>query len=113
MAVILLATAMPSALVAFQDKTDKAASPKPGDSKVNPKDGLRYRWIPPGVFTSGCSPGDKQCFKEELPNRRITLTRGFWLGETEVPQSAWEKVMPDKESPASSRIGFAGRGGYL
>ena len=24
--------------------------PKPGDSKVNPKDGLRYLWIPPGTL---------------------------------------------------------------
>jgi formylglycine-generating enzyme required for sulfatase activity len=104
MAVILLATAMPSGVVAFQDKASdkasKAASPKPGDSKVNPKDGLRYRWIPPGSYTSGCSQGDKQCFKEELPNRHITLTKGFWLGETEVPQSAWEKVVPEIENPS-------------
>src|ERR1017187_1549495 len=92
MAVILLTTAMPSGAVAFQDKANKAASPKPGDSKLNPKDGLRYRWIPAGNFTSGCSPGDTECYTDEYPTRKITLTRGFWLGETEVTQAAYKKI---------------------
>lgn len=60
---------------------------------MNPKDGLRYVWIPPGNFTDGCSPGDKECYEDESPPRKITLTRGFWLGQTEVTQAAYEKVM--------------------
>jgi formylglycine-generating enzyme required for sulfatase activity len=92
-ACILFAAAMPSRVGAGQ-----AASGKPGDSKVNPKDGLRYRWIPPGNFTSGCSPGDKDCYKDEYPNRKITLTRGFWLGQTEVTQAAYERVTGDNPS---------------
>ena len=67
-------------------------SPKAGDSKINPKDGLKYLWIPPGTYISGCSPGDNQCYEDEKPERKITLTKGFWLGETEVPQSAFEKI---------------------
>jgi hypothetical protein len=31
---------------------------KPGETKTNPKDGLKYDWIPPGSFMMGCSPGD-------------------------------------------------------
>ncbi len=97
-ACVLFAAAAPSGLVAFQDKTGKAASSKPGDVKVNPKDGLRYRWVPPGTFMSGCSKGDDDCFADEYPPRKITLTRGFWLGETEVPQSAYEKILGDNPS---------------
>ena len=46
-----------------------------------------------GNFTDGCSPGDKECYEDESPPRKITLTRGFWLGQTEVTQAAYEKVM--------------------
>ena len=98
LAFILFAAATLSAVGAFQDKGGQAASPKPGDTKVNSKDGLRYRWIPPGNFTSGCSPHDKDCYKDEFPNRKIILTKGFWLGETEVTQAAYERVTGDNPS---------------
>ena len=78
----VLVASMP--IVAFQ---------KPGDSKINPQDGLTYLWIPPGNFTSGCSPGDNECFPDEYPPRKVTLTRGFWLGKTEVTQAAFEHLM--------------------
>jgi formylglycine-generating enzyme required for sulfatase activity len=86
-----------SGLVAQQSASQKsagaAAAPKLGDSKVNPKDGLRYLWIPPGGLTVGCSPGDKECFEDEYPPRKVTLTRGFWLAQTEVTQAAFRKIM--------------------
>ncbi|MEO8098578.1 MAG: formylglycine-generating enzyme family protein [Acidobacteriota bacterium] len=63
--------------------------PLPGEVKVNGKDQQRYVWIPPGSFTAGCSAGDNDCLEDEFPTRKITLTRGFWLGETEVTQAAW------------------------
>src|SRR4051812_11033124 len=69
--------------------------PKPGDTKTNPKDGLPYVWLPPGKVTTGCSPGDKECYDDEYPTRDVTLTRGFWLGRTEVTQAAYEKVTGD------------------
>jgi formylglycine-generating enzyme required for sulfatase activity len=94
------ATTLPSNLGAFQGSgTSKGAAaktssaPKPGDSKVNPKDGLKYLWIPAGKFTEGCSPGDNQCYEDEFPDRKITLTKGFWLGDTEVTQAAYQKIM--------------------
>jgi hypothetical protein len=97
----LAAIAFVAPLAAFQASNRSQSAPQKGDSKVNPKDGLRYRWIPPGTYISGCSPGDKQCYDDELPPRKITLTKGFWLGEKEVPQSAWDKVMPDVQNPSN------------
>ena len=61
-------------------------------SKVNPKDGLTYVWIPPGRFTMGCSPGDLECANDEKPARPVAIARGFWLGETLVTQAAWKRV---------------------
>lgn len=103
LACLLAAVAAPSGVIAFQQRTSQqspgnASTPKLGDSKVNPVDGLRYVWIPPGSFTDGCSPGDKECYEDESPPRKVTLTRGFWLGQTEVTQAAYQKVMGDNPS---------------
>jgi len=58
-----------------------------------PRDGLRYLWIPPGTFTMGCSTGDSECIGGEKPAHRVTITKGFWLGQTEVTQAAWQRVV--------------------
>jgi formylglycine-generating enzyme required for sulfatase activity len=92
-ACLVVAAAVPSRVAAFQQSGSNAPAPKLGDSKVNPKDGLRYVWIPPGNFASGCSSDDLECFKDEYPQRHVSLTRGFWLGQTEVTQAAFRRIM--------------------
>jgi formylglycine-generating enzyme required for sulfatase activity len=70
----------------------------PGQTKVNPKDGLTYVWIPPGTFTMGCSPGDRECDDVEKPAHEVTITRGFWIGQTEVTQDAYQRVTGNNPS---------------
>jgi formylglycine-generating enzyme required for sulfatase activity len=60
---------------------------------ANPKDGQDYVWIPPGRFTMGCSAGDRQCDDDEKPAHEVTITRGFWLGQSEVTQAAYRRVL--------------------
>jgi formylglycine-generating enzyme required for sulfatase activity/energy-coupling factor transporter ATP-binding protein EcfA2 len=67
-------------------------APRAGDTRVNPKDGLTYVWIPPGTFTMGCSPGDGECSSDENPAHEVRITRGFWVGQTEVTQEAYRNV---------------------
>jgi formylglycine-generating enzyme required for sulfatase activity len=62
-------------------------------TKVNPKEGLTYVWIPPGKFMMGCSPEDDECREDEKPAREVTIYKGFWMGQTPVTQAAFEKVM--------------------
>jgi serine/threonine-protein kinase len=57
----------------------------------NPKDGLKYVWIPPGTFMMGCSPGDSECFDFEKPSHQVTITKGFWMGQTEVTVAAYRR----------------------
>jgi formylglycine-generating enzyme required for sulfatase activity len=45
--------------------------------------GIFFRWCPAGKFKMG--EGDSAVDAE--------LTRGFWLGETEVTQGQWQKIM--------------------
>jgi len=71
----------------------QSAERRAGDTMVNPKDGLTYAWIPPGTFTMGCSPGDKDCGDEEKPPHPVNITRGFWLGSTPVTQAAYRRVI--------------------
>lgn len=52
----------------------------------------RMRWIAPGRFVMG-SPGDEPGRAEwEGPQHEVTITRGFWLGETPVTQVLWKAV---------------------
>ncbi|HWC96706.1 MAG TPA: SUMF1/EgtB/PvdO family nonheme iron enzyme [Candidatus Sulfopaludibacter sp.] len=61
---------------------------------VNPKDGLTYVWIPPGTFTMGCSPGDTECKPDEAPSHPVELSAGFWMGQTEVTNAAYRRIVP-------------------
>ena len=69
--------------------------PKPpstaGPTRVNPKDGLKYVWIPPGTFMMGCSPGDSECDDVEKPPHQVTITKGFWMGQTVVTVGAYKR----------------------
>jgi formylglycine-generating enzyme required for sulfatase activity len=65
---------------------------------VNPKDGLKYVWISPGTFQMGCSPGDNECNKAEKPSHQVSITKGFWLGQTDVTAGAYKRF-----AEASSR----------
>jgi formylglycine-generating enzyme required for sulfatase activity len=62
-------------------------------TKVNPKDALTYVWIPPGKFQMGCSPDDQNCTAPEFPVHSVTLTTGFWMGQTPVTEKAYMKVV--------------------
>jgi formylglycine-generating enzyme required for sulfatase activity len=70
---------------------ETGAQSREGQITINPVDQQRYVWVPPGSFLAGCSAGDNACLEDEVPTRKITLTRGFWLGETEVTQAAWDR----------------------
>jgi serine/threonine-protein kinase len=70
---------------------NRAVSIAVGTVKVNQKDGLKYVWVPPGTFMMGCSLGDNQCAKEELPAHPVTISKGFWIGQTEATVAAYRR----------------------
>jgi formylglycine-generating enzyme required for sulfatase activity len=39
----------------------------------------------------GCSPGDTECGDNEKPPHQVTITKGFWLGRTEVTVGAYKR----------------------
>ncbi len=58
----------------------------------------RMRWIPPGTFLMGSSETERWRFRNEGPQHKVLLTRGYWLGETPVTQALWAAVMDDNPS---------------
>jgi formylglycine-generating enzyme required for sulfatase activity len=50
-------------------------------------------FIPQGTFQMGCVPGDGQCENDEKPRHAVTLTKGFWLGRTEVTVAAYGRYV--------------------
>jgi len=71
----------------------KANNARAGQTKISSKDGLTYVWIPPGTFMMGCSPGDDECSDLwEKPAHAVTITKGFWIGQTLVTQAAYQSV---------------------
>ena len=75
--------------------------PRAGTVRTNPNDGQKYVWIPPGEFEIGCSPDDNECAGGERGRHPVTvrITHGFWLGQTEVTQAAYERTVGHSLSP--------------
>jgi formylglycine-generating enzyme required for sulfatase activity len=51
-------------------------------------------WCPPGQFRMGSPPTEAGRSQSESEDQvDVTLSHGFWLGQTEVTQGEWEAVM--------------------
>ena len=59
--------------------------------RVNSRDRQPYVFIPAGKFLMGCASGDNKCEDHEKPQHEVTITKAFWMGETEVQVEAYQK----------------------
>jgi formylglycine-generating enzyme required for sulfatase activity len=57
-------------------------------------------WIEPGVFTMG-SPADEPGRDNDETQHQVRLTKGFWLGNTEVSQRQYELIAG--QNPSANR----------
>jgi formylglycine-generating enzyme required for sulfatase activity len=64
----------------------------PGEARSDNAPKIVLHWCPPGEFIMG-SPVDEPGRDHDETQHRVQITRGFWLGETEVTQGQWTKVM--------------------
>lgn len=51
--------------------------------------GMKLVWIPPGEFDMGSNNGSS----DEKPIHRVEISKGFWMGQTEVTQGEYKKTM--------------------
>src|SRR5277367_3777356 len=85
--IIALVVALASRLPIYaQEKKD---SPREFTNSL----GMKFVWIPPGTFVMGSPATEKkrEFFYEN--QRKVTLTRGFYMGVYLVTQEEWKKVM--------------------
>ncbi len=54
------------------------------------------RWIPPGQFQMGSPDSEVGRYVTEGPQHAVTISRGFWLGETPVTQGQWEAMVAEQ-----------------
>ena len=65
-------------------------------------------WVGPGSFQMGSPEGEAGRDDDEA-RRAVTLTRGLWIGRTEVPQALWAAVMGHNPSaPAHEGLTLLG-----
>lgn len=69
----------------------KAAKHKPGEIRTANIEGIlvRFRWCPPGTFMMGSSKNGGSGGTQH----KVTLTKGFWIAETETTQGVWRAIM--------------------
>src|SRR5258706_1957545 len=63
-------------------------APTPGTSWVLPLAAtvsVKMAWIPPGTFLMGSAASEPFHGRDEAPERRVRLSRGYWLPTTMVP----------------------------
>jgi formylglycine-generating enzyme required for sulfatase activity len=55
--------------------------------------GMKMMWIEPGHFLMGSGTDEKGREEDESPQHKVILTKGFYIGSTEVTQQQWVKLM--------------------
>ena len=70
-----------------------------GQRLVHTADGIQYafRWCPSGTFMMG-SPSSEYGHDSGEKQHQVTLTKGFWMLETQVTQAMWKSVMGNNPS---------------
>jgi sulfatase modifying factor 1 len=77
-----------------------AAKAAPADSSLTETTntiGIEMIRIPSGTFMMG-SPANESGRSDHERQHKVTLSRGFWLGKTEVTQRQWKAVMGENPS---------------
>jgi len=94
---LLLTPILGASALARDDSVTVATRSQPtaavvGITRLNSRDGQTYVWIPGATFTMGCSPGDNECFDDEKPSHQVSISEGYWIGQTLVTQAAYQQI---------------------
>ena len=63
-----------------------------GETAVS-KSGIKTVWIPAGAFLMGSPAVEEGRQNDESPQRRVTISKGFWMCVYPVTQEEWTRVM--------------------
>jgi len=91
--VSLLVGYIPYAVYSMNAKIEKPLAAGAGRESLFSK--LGYVWVSSGTFSMGCwARQDQWCDKhpEETPLHSVTISKGFWIGQTEVTVGAYKRL---------------------
>jgi sulfatase modifying factor 1 len=54
---------------------------------------IMMQWIPPGTFTMGSPSTEGGRKTDEAPQTEVTISKGYWLQQTECTIGQWKSVM--------------------
>jgi len=82
-----------------EDSFDDEVLPKYGKGDVyqEPVTGIKFVFIPKNCFIMGCHPSAEKCEKDEKPSHTVCID-GFWMGQFEVTQKQWNRIMHSNPS---------------
>ena len=69
---------------------------------TSPSTGMDFVYIAPGTFMMGSPEWEEIRFDNETQHE-VTITKGFWLGVTEVTQGQWKALMGSNPSAFKGR----------
>jgi len=95
LSIALFAIAIFSSNCYSQTKKKSHQHPIPGKSwslKLPANTALPMSWIPPGKFVMGSPDTETGRKADESPQTNVTLTKGYWIGKTEVTVAQWKAV---------------------
>lgn len=70
----------------------KTVKPEPGKNFAVAELGIEMIWVPPGEFQMGSPATEKDRSGDEVQHT-VKLTKGYWLGKSEVTQGQWGRLM--------------------
>jgi formylglycine-generating enzyme required for sulfatase activity len=84
----------PTVAVATNLPQDAPGASAPAAQSWQGESGYSMRLVPAFTYSIGCTDGQGDaCDDDEVPVRRVTLSRAFFVGQTEVTQGLYERVM--------------------
>jgi len=77
-----------------------AETPPSPTRTINLPDGtvLEFVYIAPGTFSMGSNESEIERHNDEGPVRKVSISKGFYLGKYEVTQAQWAAVMGNNPS---------------
>jgi sulfatase modifying factor 1 len=75
--------------------------------------GMRLARIPAGSFVMGCLDRDADCEPTERPAHPVTISRPFYIAETEVTYRQWTTIMGTPAPNSPMAIPGGGPGQYI
>ena len=65
---------------------------------------IKFVWCPAGSFQMGSPTSEEDRYENEGPTHQVTISSGFWLGQYELTQGQWTKVMGTQPWNGASQV---------